>query len=65
MHGKRGRFTDFEGAAEILPLLDYTVLDKKSVIAEGQQIPFLAWKESEETCALVYVVFTGLPVVTD
>ncbi|MDE6896515.1 MAG: CotH kinase family protein [Lachnospiraceae bacterium] len=58
-----GTFTDFGGTVRILPLLDYTTLDKQSVIAEGQQIPFLAWKESEETCALVYVVFTGLPVV--
>lgn len=60
---EEGRFTDFEGAAEILPLLDYTVLDKKSVIAEGQQIPFLAWKDSEGVCSLIHVVFTGLPVV--
>ena len=58
-----GEFTDFEGVIKILPLLDYTLLEKKSVIAEGQPVPFLAWKESEETCALIHVVFTGLPVV--
>lgn len=60
---EEGVFTDFDGSVEILPLLDYTTLDKKSVIAKGQQVPFLAWKEPEKTCSLIYVVFTGLPVV--
>lgn len=58
-----GTFTDFEGEIRILPLLDYTALDKQEVVAEGQAVPFLAWDETEGACAPVYVVFTGLPVV--
>lgn len=58
-----GSFTDLDGNAKILPLLDYTALDKRAVISEGRQIPLLIWNAKEENCALVYVVFTGLPVV--
>lgn len=58
-----GSFTDSGGETEIFPLLDYTGLHKADVIAEGRQIPFLVWKKSEEACALIQVVFTGLPVV--
>lgn len=58
---EEGTFTAFGEEIEVLPLLDYTMLDKQSVISEGQKIPFLAWKE--EACAPVYVVFTGLPMV--
>lgn len=56
-----GRFSAFGDEIGILPLVDYTTLDKQSVVAEGEKIPFLAWKG--EACASVYVVFTGLPVV--
>ncbi len=58
-----GDFSDLEGQAGLLPLLDYTALDKQDVVAKGQKIPFLAWQEEKEACATVYVVFTGLPVV--
>ncbi len=58
-----GTFTDTGGEIQILPLLDYTLLDKQTAIAEGQQIPFLAWKEKEAVCTEIHVIFTGLPVV--
>lgn len=58
-----GTFSDSGGDIRILPLQDYTVLDKKTVVAEGQKIPFLAWKEEEAVCTTINVVFTGLPVV--
>ncbi len=58
-----GSFSDAGEKISILPLVDYTVLNKQSVVAEGQQVPFLAWQEDEQACAVVYVVFTGLPVV--
>ena len=32
-------------------------------MADGCVVPFLAWKESENAGSVVYVVFTGLPVV--
>ena len=40
-----GDFSDLEGQAGLLPLLDYTALDKQDVVAKGQKIPFLAWQE--------------------
>lgn len=58
-----GTFTDTGGEIQILPLLDYTLLDKQTAVAEGQQIPFLAWKEKEAVCTVIHVIFTGLPVV--
>lgn len=58
-----GAFTDADEEIRILPLQDYTLLDKKQTVADGQPVPFLAWKETEGTCAVVQVVFTGLPVV--
>lgn len=58
-----GAFSDSGSEIRILPLQDYTVLDKKTVVAEGQSIPFLAWREADESCAVIYVVFTGISVV--
>ena len=58
-----GIFTDFEEGVRILPLLDYTALEKQAVVAEGQSVPLLAWNEAEESCTQIHVVFTGLPVV--
>lgn len=58
-----GSFTDFGKEIEILPLQDYTLLQKQTVVADGQVIPFLAWKEKEAVCTVIQVVFTGLPVV--
>jgi len=58
-----GTFSGFDDTVKILPLQDYTVLDKQSVVAKGQKIPFLAWKEQETVCTVVHVIFTGLPVV--
>lgn len=58
-----GIFTDSGKEIEILPLQDYTLLQKQSVVADGQVIPFLAWKEKEAVCTVIQVVFTGLPVV--
>lgn len=60
---EEGAFSDSGGVIRILPLQDYTVLDKQETVASGQKIPLLAWKEEEAVCATVYVVFTGLPVV--
>lgn len=58
-----GSFSDSGDVIRILPLQDYTVLDKQSTVSSGQKIPFLAWKEKEAACTTIYVVFTGLPVV--
>ena len=58
---EEGTFTAFGDEIRILPLADYTTLDKQSVVAEGEKVPFLAWKG--EACAPVHVIFTGLPVV--
>ncbi len=56
-----GTFTAFGDEIRILPLVDYTALDKQEVVAEGRRIPLLAWKD--ESCASIQVVFTGVPVV--
>ncbi len=58
-----GAFSGFDDTVKILPLQDYTVLDKQAVVAKGQKIPFLAWKEQETVCTIIHVIFTGLPVV--
>ncbi len=58
-----GTFTDASGAFSVLPLEDYTALDKQQVVKDGQAVPFLVWDETAQTCAMVQVVFTGLPVV--
>lgn len=58
-----GAFSDSGGAIRILPLQDYTVLNKQETVAAGQKIPFLAWKEEEAVCTTISVVFTGIPVV--
>lgn len=58
-----GDFTAVGGEIDVLPLQDYTLLDKKTVVAGGQKVPFFAWKEKERMGVPVYVVFTGLPVV--
>lgn len=58
-----GAFSDAGGEIKIFPLQDYTTLDKKTTVADGCVVPFLAWKESENAGSVVYVVFTGLPVV--
>ncbi len=58
-----GRFTDADPGTKILPLQDYTVLNKKTAVSQGTPIPFLAWKESEGRFAEIRVVFTGLPVI--
>lgn len=58
-----GAFSDSGGMIRILPLQDYTILDKQIIVAAGQKIPFLAWKEDEAVCTTIHVVFTGLPIV--
>ncbi|MDO4261328.1 MAG: CotH kinase family protein [Eubacteriales bacterium] len=58
-----GSFTDAGGELQILPLEDYTLLDKQETVASGRQVLFLAWSEERSACAEVKVVFTGLPVV--
>lgn len=58
-----GTFTDFEENVRILPLVDYTALEKQETVAEGRSVPLLAWSEAEESCAQIHVIFTGLPVV--
>lgn len=58
-----GTFTDAEGETEILPLQDYTLLEKQQTVADGTPVQFLAWKEKEQICTTIQVVFTGLPVV--
>lgn len=58
-----GSFSGIGEGISLLPLVDYSALDKQTVVAEGQKIPFLAWQEEEQVCAVVYVVFTGLPVI--
>jgi hypothetical protein len=58
-----GSFTDASGDIQILPMKDYTLLDKKQLVADGTPVEFLAWKEEEEICTKVWVVFTGLSVV--
>lgn len=60
---EEGEFTDASGEIRILPLQDYTLLDKQQTVADGLAVPFLAWKEKEEVSAVIQVVFTGLPVV--
>lgn len=60
---EEGTFTDASGEIRILPLQDYTLLDKQQAVADGSAVPFLAWKEKEEICAVIQVVFTGVPVV--
>ena len=60
---EEGSFTDAGGRIRLLPLQDYTLLDKEKAVAQGTHIPFLAWDEKEGVCQVVYVVFTGLPVV--
>lgn len=58
-----GTFSNVGDSIEILPMKDYTLLDKQETVAQGLQIPFLAWNREGGTCRKVYVVFTGLPVV--
>lgn len=58
-----GVFTDASDGIQILPLQDYTLSDKQTAVAEGQQFPLLAWKEESAACAVIQVVFTGLSVV--
>ena len=58
-----GTFADQSGEFGILPLEDYTRLEKKETVSSGYAVPFLAWNEKEGTCTTIYVVFTGLPVV--
>ena len=59
-----GTFADQSGEFGILPLEDYTRLEKKETVSSGYAVPFLAWNEKEGTCTTIYVVFTGLPVMT-
>ena len=58
-----GTFSNADDSIEILPIKDYTLLDKQETVAQGLQIPFLAWNRESGTCRKVHVVFTGLPVV--
>ena len=58
-----GTFSNVDDSIEILPMKDYTLLDKQETVAQGLQIPFLAWNREGGTCRKVYVIFTGLPVV--
>ena len=58
-----GTFSNVDDSIEILPMKDYTLLDKQETVAQGLHIPFLAWNREGGTCRKVYVVFTGLPVV--
>lgn len=58
-----GAFTDAGGSVKILPLQDYTLLDKAAVIAKGQSVSLLAWDEKARSCGIVSVVFTGVAVV--
>lgn len=58
-----GSFSTEDSHLQVLPLQDYTLLDKQSVVSKGQEIPFLIWSEKEGSCAVAYVVFTGLPVI--
>lgn len=58
-----GAFTDEEKEIGIYPLEDYTLREKAQTVADGYAVPFLACKEKEGTCAVIRVVFTGLPVV--
>lgn len=58
-----GTFSNVDDSIEILPMKDYTLFDKQETVAQGLQIPFLAWNREGGTCRKVYVVFTGLPVV--
>ena len=58
-----GTFSNVDDSIAILPMKDYTLLDKQETVAQGLQIPFLAWNREGGTCRKVYVVFTGLPVV--
>ncbi|MBS6396885.1 MAG: CotH kinase family protein [Clostridiales bacterium] len=58
-----GSFTDADEGIQVLPLQDYTLLDKQEAVAEGTRVPFLVWKEKEAVCTTIDLVFTGLPVV--
>lgn len=58
-----GTFTDAADEIQIFPLQDYTLFDKQTAVAEGQQFRLLAWREDSAVCAVIQVVFTGLPVV--
>ena len=58
-----GAFSNADDSIAILPMQDYTLLDKQETVAQGVQIPFLAWKKDSGACLKVHVVFTGLPVV--
>lgn len=58
-----GTFSDASWEIRILPLQDYTLMDKQTAVSEGYTVPFLAWSEQDGTCARIWVVFTGLPVV--
>ncbi len=58
-----GVFTEAEGRFKILPLQDYTLLNKAAAIAKGQSIPLLAWDDRAQSCGVVSVVFTGVSVV--
>lgn len=60
---EEGVFADASGEIQILPLQDYTLLDKQQTVADGLAVPFLAWKETEEICTTIQVIFTGVPVV--
>ena len=58
-----GSFSDAGGEIRVFPLQDYTTWDKTKTVADGQAVPFLAWRESDNTGSVISVVFTGLPVV--
>lgn len=58
-----GEFSDADESVHVLPLEDYTLLDKKAAVADGRAVPLLVWSEDASSCAAVNVVFTGLAVV--
>ncbi len=58
-----GGYSSAEADTKVLPLLDYTLLDKQEAVADGRAFPFLAFQEQKSASLVVYVVFTGLPVV--
>lgn len=60
---ENGAFTNADEDIRILPLEDYTLVEKRQAVAEGRPFLFLAWDGKEQTCTSVQVVFTGLPVV--
>lgn len=60
---EKGSFAAIGEGVTLLPLQDYTLLEKQEVVAEGMEIPFLVWDEKKAVCQVVSVVFTGLPIV--